>query len=152
MKDFIFWAIALIAVLTVVVAFYVTVGRKMLAGTAFLNWIEPLERRGWWKSETMLWSRFRVAAGSLLAILLTVDWNSVAPLIPESRRATLLALPAIFTALDGLIGEYLRRDTTKPLEIVAMRTDAPAEVKAAAAQAEAVTAEAKAAVVQSEPV
>lgn len=134
-----------LAIITVALALYVVWVRPWMKtttwGKAFLDKIEPMERRLWWNSETILWSRFKVFAGTLLTALVGIDWNSVTPLIPEKYRGIIMALPTILLAIDGLIGEKLRKETTKPLEIVAMRTDAPAEVKAAAAIAEVQTAQ-----------
>lgn len=137
--------LVVLAVLSVALAIYVVWLRPYMKTTSwgkqFLDSIEPMERRLWWKSETMLWVRFKVLLGSALTVLVGVDWNSVSPLFPEKYRPLLLALPTIFIAIDGLMGEKMRRDTSKPLEIVAMRTDAPAEVKQAAAQVAVATAE-----------
>lgn len=149
------WILAL-AVFAALLAAYVAwlrpVMRKTPWGEAFLDWIEPVERRLWWKSETILWSRFKVLAGSALTVLVAIDWNSVAPIIPEKYRGIAMAMPTVFMAIDGLIGERLRRDTTKPLEIVAMRTDAPDDVKHAAAVADVKTAEAVAVAVEAKAV
>lgn len=135
-----------LAFITVLIALYVVWLRPLMKtttwGAAFLDKIEPMERSLWWNSETILWQRFKVLLGSVLTTLVVVDWNSVAPIIPEKYRPIMVALPTIFTALDGLIGEKLRKSTTKPLEIVAMRTDASVEAKAAAAQAATANAEA----------
>lgn len=128
-----------LTVITVLVALYVVWLRPWMKqtdwGRAALDKIEPIERVAWWKSETILWNRFKVLVGTLLTALVAIDWNTVAPIIPEKYRGIALAAPTIFTAIDGLIGERLRRDTTVPLEIVGMRTDAPPSVKAAAAEA-----------------
>jgi hypothetical protein len=64
----------------------------------------------------------------------------------------LLALPTIFIQLDGLIGERLRKTTSQPLEVVAMRTDAPVELKLEAAEAKLKTAQTVEAIKQSEAV
>lgn len=135
----------ILAVVSVLLALWVVWLRPWLRdkpwAQSFFDAVEPIERILWWKSETLLWNRFKMLFGSVLTVLVGIDWNSVTPLIPEKYRTLVLALPTIFVAIDGLIGERLRRDTTKPLEIVAMRTDAPAEVKEAAEQAAVATAE-----------
>jgi hypothetical protein len=145
-----------LAVITVLIALYVIKGRPWLKttswGKAFLDKIEPMERRLWWNSETMLWSRFKVFLGTALTTLVAVDWNSVSPLVPEKYRPYLLALPTIFIQLDGLIGERLRKTTSQPLEVVAMRTDAPVELKLEAAEAKLKTAQTVEAIKQSEAV
>lgn len=134
-----------LAVITVALALYVVWLRPWMkttaAGAAFLAKIEPMERALWWNSETILWSRFKVFMGTVLTVLVGVNWNAVAPILPADSREIVMALPTILLAIDGLIGEYLRKQTTKPLEIVAMRTDAPEEVKVAAAEAQAANAQ-----------
>lgn len=144
------WLIA-ITVFTVIVAVYVTWLRPLMRTTSwgqrFLNWIEPIERKLWWKSETILWQRFKYFLGSALSTLVVIDWNSLSPIIPEKYRGLVVGLlPTIFITIDGWIGEKLRKETTKPLEIVAMRTDAPPEIKEAVVEAEVKTAQTVAAV------
>lgn len=144
------------------IAIYVLWGRPWMRTTAwgksFLDWIEPIERKLWWKSETILWARLQIVVGFLLTALTqagTIDITPLMPFVPDEWEPTVKvfwnALPMIITAM-GWINEKLRKETTKPLEIVAMRTDAPIEVKVAAAQAEIATAEATAAVVESKAV
>lgn len=127
-----------IAFITVLLALYVVWLRPWMRNTTWgknlLSYIEPMERMLWWKSESLLWSRFKIFLGTTLTVLVGIDWNSVSPIFPEKYRPILVALPTLFVALDGLMGEPLRRDISKPLELVAMRTDAPPEVKAAAAE------------------
>lgn len=145
-----------IAVITVLLALYVVWLRPWMRNTTWgknlLGYIEPMERLLWWKSESLLWSRFKVFLGTALTVLVGIDWNSVSPIFPEKYRPFLVALPTLFVALDGLMGEPLRRDISKPLEIVAMRTDAPAEVKAAAAEVAVKSAEVVEAVKEAEAV
>jgi nitrate reductase gamma subunit len=145
-----------VAVIAVLIAFYVVWLRPRMKATAwgqaFLSKIEPMERILYWKSETMLWSRFKVFFGTVMTTLVAVDWNSVAPLIPEKYRSLVLVLPTIFVALDGLMGEKMRRETTQPLEVVAMRTDAPVELKLEAAEAKLKTAQTVEAIKASEAV
>ena len=142
MKTFILFIVCL----TLFVMLYVTWLRPRLKrsqrGQRILAAIEPFERIVYWNSESMLWNRFKAALGAVLTTLVAFDWSAVSPILPEKLRPFAMAAPTIFLAIDGLIGEKLRRNTTKPLEVVAMRTDAPAEAKAAAAIATSATAEA----------
>lgn len=148
------WVLIGLGVLTVLVALYVVWLRPMLRTnrSTVLDTIEPVERVLYGKSETLLWNRFKAGLAMVLGAVIAVDWNIVGPIIPEKYRPYLLAAPAVFTFIDGLIGDWLRRDTTLPLEVVAMRTDAPPEVKAAAAEAKASVDTAKAAVVEAKAV
>lgn len=151
------WLVGL-TVVTVLIALYVTVirpwMRKTTWGRAFLDKIEPFERTVFQNSESLLWARFLAFLGSLLTLLIQIgqiDLSPIAPLLPEKWRWIPQAAPMVLF-VAGIIQERLRRDTTKPLEIVAMRTDAPESVKAAAADAEAVTKDAVAAAVEAKAV
>lgn len=122
--------------------------RKTTWGVAFLDYVEPIERVLWWKSETILWARLKIVSGLLLTLLTqlgTLDITPLMPLVPEAYQGVIKVLwnmlPLVVTAM-GWIDERLRKDTTKPLEIVAMRTDAPVEVKLAAQEAALATAQA----------
>lgn len=145
-----------ITIITVLLALYVVWLRPWMrtnaGGQTLLAKIEPMERMLWWKSESLLWSRFKVFLGTALTVLVGIDWNSVSPIFPEKYRPILVALPTLFVALDGLMGEPLRRDISKPLEIVAMRTDAPIEVRVAAAEVAKKSAEVVEAVKETEAV
>lgn len=149
------WIIGL-TVFTVLLAAYVVAIRPMMRktewGQNFLDTIEPVERVLWLKSETILWNRFKMLLGTVLYILLSTDLSPFMLFVPEKYRPYVAALPTIALALDGLIGEYLRRDTSKPLAVVAMRSDAPIEVQAAVAAAEANMKQASAEVTISEAV
>lgn len=139
-----------LAVLAVLVALYVVWLRPMLRKnkSPVLETIEPVERALYLKSETLLWNRFKAGSGALLGALLVFDWNAVTPIIPEKYRPYITAAIPILIFVDGLIGDWLRKDTTLPIEVVAMRTDAPPEVKAEAAAAKVAVDTAKAAVVE----
>lgn len=149
-----------LTVITVLVALYVVWlrprMRKTAWGAAFLDWIEPMERVLYWKSETVLWARFKQVMVSLFGLLAIIgqlpDLTPFIQFFPEEVRPFLLVIPGLALWLDNSIGVALRKDTTKPLEIVAMRTDAPEAVKAAAADAEAVTKDAVAAAVEAKVV
>lgn len=135
-----------ITAVTVLVALYVTILRPWMRtttwGEAFLAKIEPIEYTLYRKSESIFWARFKVLLGTVLTLIMTTDLTPVMGIIPEKYRVVAAAAPTIALMLDGVIGEWLRRDTTKPLDVVSLRTDAPEEAKAAAADADAVSKEA----------
>lgn len=112
----------------------------------FFDLIEPIERRLWLKSETILWGRFLQGLGVVLAALTQLGEIDLTPLllfVPEQYREqarAFLALVPMVVTLAGLMTSRLRKDTTKPLEVVALSPSADPDVKAAAAQAEAAIA------------
>lgn len=134
-------------VVVVLIAFYVSWLRPWMKTTVWgakvLDTIEPIERALWLKSETIFWARSKVVIGIVLTVLTqagTIDITPLMPIVPDAwepmLKAIWSALPMTISIM-GLIDEKLRKDTTKPIEIVAMRTDAPIDVKIAAAKAEA---------------
>lgn len=152
--------LVLLAVVTVLIALYVVWLRPMMRktswGASFLDWIEPVERKLWWKSETIFFARAKMFIGLLLTALTqlgTIDITPLMPFVPDQYEGVVKvawnALPLIITVM-GWVDEQLRKDTTKPLEIVAMRTDAPIEVKVAAAEADALNKQAAAVVAASD--
>lgn len=109
----------------------------------FMAWIEPIEIMLWRKSETILFARFKMIVGVLLTVLTqagSIDITPLMPFVPDKYEGILrLAfnmLPMTLTLL-GALDEQLRKDTTKPLEIVALPQIKPPEVAAAVAEAEA---------------
>lgn len=122
-----------ILVLAALVAFYVVWGRPWLRSTALgariLNWIEPIELALWQKSETILFARFLQIVGfvtTLMGYVGTIDWTLITPLVPDKYQKLMPLIPLALNLIGGVV-EKLRRDTTKPLEIVAT----PEAVKAA---------------------
>lgn len=154
------WVIG-ITIFTVLLAAYVVAIRPMMQktawGQAFLAKIEPIERMLWWKSETILWARFKIAIGLLLTLLTQagqIDIMPLMPFIPDQYEGFIKFLWNMLPLAITLIGwtdERLRKDTTKPLEVVAMRTDVPDEVKEKVAEAAAMAKAAVADVVQADP-
>lgn len=141
------WLVGL-TVITVLIALYVVAIRPWMRttawGAAFLDKIEPFERIVYKNSESILWARFLQLLGVLLTLLTSlgsINLEPVKPFLPDYLQWLPTAMPLI-VSFAGVVQEMLRRDTTKPLEIVAMRTDAPPEVKFAAAQAAAANAQA----------
>jgi hypothetical protein len=142
---------AIIAFVALYVVWLRPLMRRTAWGAAFLERIEPLERALWWKSETILWARSKIVTGLLLTVLTqagSIDITPLMPFVPDAAEPFVKfawnLLPLVIAAM-GWIDERLRKETTKPLEIVAMRTDAPIEVKVAAAEADAANANAVAA-------
>lgn len=141
-----------ITLVTVAVATYVVWVRPWLRiqpwAQPFFDAIEPIERVLWKNSESILWARFLQGLGALLTFLVqigSIDLTPLAPLLPEGLQWLPGVLPLLVT-FAGYVQEKLRKGTTKPLEIVAMRTDAPLEVKLDAAKADVATAKAVASV------
>lgn len=149
-------ALIALAVVTALIALYVVWLRPLMKATpwgqVFLAKAEPIERTLWKNSETIFFARTKIVVGALLATMSTlgtIDLTPLMPFVPDAYepmvKAAFNLMPLLITIV-GFVDEKLRRDTTKPLEIVAMRTDAPVEVKIAAAQAEAANANAVATV------
>lgn len=144
--------LAVAAFVTVYVAFLRPYLRKQDWACAFFDAIEPIERVLWKKSETILFARMKIVIGLLLTLLTqagTIDITPLMPFVPDQYEPLLKivwnAMPMTITVI-GWMDERLRKDTTKPLEVVAMRPDAPVFVKEAAAQAEVANAQAVAVV------
>lgn len=146
----------IIAVVSVFFAMYVTWLRPWLRNEPwaqpFFEAIEPIEML-WGKSETLLKARFKMVLGAILTTLAqigAIDLSPLMPLVPEEYRGIVKfafnMLPAILI-IGGWIDEKLRRDTTLPLEVVAMPINAQPEVKAAVAEAKAASQIAAAVVV-----
>lgn len=159
--------LGLIALIFVAVAiWYALAGRRWLKdqpwAQAFFAAIEPIEIALFKKSETMLVARllwlggFIVTSYDFIAVFassldLTPLTARVLSNVPEDMRGIIVS--ATFSALGLLIG-WLRKRTSKPIEIVAAPTTPEtivAEAKVESANAEAVAtaagveAEAKAA-------
>jgi hypothetical protein len=115
--------IAFLIGLTVVVALYVVWLRPWLRdktwAAGFFARVEPVEIALWKKSESILWARFLQAVGLVVPFLQLVGAIDIAPylaIVPEGYAPYLL----LFIFIAGQIGERLRKDTTKPLDVVAM--------------------------------
>lgn len=132
-------------VLTALMLIWVVWGRAWLKSQSwgwsirFFAAIEPIEIALWSKSETVLWSRFLaflMALSGFLTWLGSIDVTPLYVLLPEKYHPWLTVLPFVTVGLLGIVNEILRRQTTKPLEIVAVPDDAPIELVAAIAEAE----------------
>lgn len=114
----------------------------------FFKFIEPMEIVLWSKSETILFARLKVVTGIVFAVLTFLTALDISPalsLLPDEWQGKVRlwwGLIPLLLSVIGFIDEKLRKDTTKPLEVVALPSSAPPEVKAAVANAETATAHA----------
>jgi hypothetical protein len=112
--------------------------------------VEWIEIHVYKKSETIAWARYLTALGTVMTMIANIDQSSAQmmiqmfePVLPERFKGVATFIPMIIS-MAGLIAEWQRRDTTKPLEVVALPSDAPVEVKAAVAEADSANRVAKA--------
>lgn len=126
-------------ILTALIVAYILVVRPWLRkrpwAAGFFALIEPVELTLWNKSESILWARTQMVWGVVLLVaghIFSIDISIFGTVIPEWMQPW---WPIIITAY-GIIGEWLRRDTTKPLAVVAIPQDAPLAVTNAVARAE----------------
>ncbi len=133
--------LAVIVVLTVIVVWWVLHGREWLKtqswSQGFFDWIEPLERILYKKSETIFWARWLQFVGYLIAVLAFVGTLDVTPflgLVPEKYQWIVPLLP-VAISLAGHMAEFMRNRTTLPIEVVALPPTAPEPLKDMAATA-----------------
>jgi hypothetical protein len=124
------WLIWL-AALTAAIALWVALIRPWLCqqwwAKPFFNYIEPFERFAYLKSESILWARTKQLVGVLLTVLTqlgAIDITPLLPVIPDQYDAWILVgwnmLPMVI-AVVGWLDERMRsKDTTKPIELVAV--------------------------------
>ncbi len=150
----------IVALLIAFFAWYVIKGRSWLKDKPSMAWLyksragEWIERTFFKKSESILWGRFLQALGyglSAIASLGGIDLTPLAAALPENMSWVVFALP-LAIALAGHIQVQLRLDTTRPIELVNLPENVPADVQASMTAAElrkdqavAVVQEAKAA-------
>lgn len=145
--------ILFIVLIVAIITWYALAGRRWLKttsfGTEFLAWVEPVEIALYRKSETLLMGRllwvggFLVTAYDSLAVMaagldLTPITSRVFSFVPEDLRGIVVA--GSFGAI-GLIISWLRKRTSKPIEVIAAPTTTEtvvAEAKVDAANAEAI--------------
>jgi hypothetical protein len=104
----------------------------------FFRWLVPWEITLWRNSRTIFMARLKMLTGGALTILAQVGQISFEPLMPfvpekwhGPVRIAFNMIPMMLTVL-GAIDEWLRRDTTKPLDLVAIDlTNIPEHVRAA---------------------
>ncbi|MGY3607686.1 MULTISPECIES: hypothetical protein [unclassified Bradyrhizobium] len=146
-----------LAILSALILLYAIEGRAWLKrqpwAKGFFDWIEPIEIALFKKSETILFARLLSALGIVLTFLTQVgdiNLTPLMPLVPDQYQAIVTLLincVPLAISLVGMMVEWLRKRTTKPVELVAVpETTAPPAVKAAIAQADAAKEEAVAAV------
>lgn len=135
--------------LLAVLAWYAALGRDWLQGKPWaapfysLPWVQWIEIKFWKKSQTILWARFKMLVGAVLAALVqlgSIDLTPLMPFVPDAYepmvRAVINLLPLLITVV-GMADEKNRNNTTKPIEIVAVPEEAPPEVMAKIMRVEA---------------
>lgn len=136
-------------ILTAVVVAYALVIRPWLrdkpwAKGFFANpVVEWMETNLFAKSESLLWARWQQFLGLVLGItgfMGGIDYTMLAIITPDWIDPYLPMIPFILN-ITGTIAEALRRDTSKPLEEVALPENKPAKVEAAVVKADAARAE-----------
>ncbi len=127
--------IAVIVVLTVIAVWWALHGRPWLTtmpwAKPFFDWIEPIERHLYKKSETIFWARWWQFIGYLTTILAFIGTIDIAPfigLVPERYQWAIPLLPVVIS-LAGHMAERLRSTTTLPLEVVALPPTASQEIR-----------------------
>jgi len=109
-----------------VIAIYAVIVRPWLRKKPWMQWffanpvVEWIEIHLWRKSEMILVARgMQVigAIGTTAGYLGGIDWSVFSAIVPEKWQPFLPLLPTAFNALGAMI-EAMRRDTTKPLELV----------------------------------
>lgn len=100
---------------------------------AFFAWIEPIEIKLWKNSKTIFIARLKIVTGLLLTLgtnLGAINIEPIMPIVPDAWEPVVRTawnfLPLTLTLL-GWMDEQLRKETTEPLEVVAL----PEAVKAA---------------------
>lgn len=140
---FLIWILAVAALVTAYAAFVRPWLRQKPWAELFFRLMEPIELLLWRKSETILVARTHMVLGVLMTVLTqagSIDIAPLMPLVPDVWEPIVLViwnlLPLTITLLGALI-EKLRKDTTKPLDLVALPEAKPPEVAAAVAKVEA---------------
>lgn len=141
-----------LAAFTVAVALYATVIRPWLRerewAKPFFAAVEPFELWVYSKSEAILWARWQQFLGlvlTLVGVLGGFDFTVLIAVTPASWHKWLALTPLVLN-VTGTVAELLRRDTSKPLAVVALPEAKPPELAAAVAKVEVANAEAKAVV------
>lgn len=133
-----------IAVLTAIVAVLVVWVLPWLEGKpAVMAVLDPIAIPLWKKSKSIFWARWLQLIGlgvpivqGLLQLLVFIGGIDVSPylvIIPAEYQAYVF----LFIYVCGQLGVWLRKETTKPLEVVALPEDKPRELQLAVAKVEA---------------
>lgn len=147
-----------LAVLTALALLWSLWGRNWLKArdwrwsNAFFAWIEPIEIKLWKNSKTIFVARLKMLVGLLLTFatqLGAIDITPIMPFVPDAWEPAVRIiwsfLPLTIT-LIGWMDEQLRKETTKPIEVVALPEDKPLKVAEAEKMVELAVADAKAVV------
>lgn len=152
-----------LAVITGLLLWYALAGRAWLKAKpwaqGFFAFVEPIEILLFRKSETILFARIKMVTGLLLTALTQIgqiDLSPIMPFVPDAYepyvRVAVNFLPMVIS-LVGWADEILRKDTTKPLELVAVaEKDISPEVAQVIAAADEKKAEAVAVVTEAKAV
>jgi hypothetical protein len=131
-----------LSVLTFFVILWVTLVRPWLRNRRwacdFFAAVEPYELWIYEKSESILWARWQQLLGFVLlltGLLGGIDYTPLAVFTPDWIDPLLPGIPVILN-IAGTVAERLRRDTTKPLEVVALPIEKPPAVEQAVARLE----------------
>lgn len=142
-------ALIMLGVLTVLAIAWATILRPWLRkkpwAQGFFAKIETAEILLYEKSEGIFWARWQQFLGIVLmlcGLFGGLDYTWLVVFTPEWVHPVLPLIPSILN-VTGTIAERLRRDTTKPLEQVALPTVVPATVAIAEARVEVAKAELK---------
>ena len=124
LETFIWILLGFIAFVIIYVVFLRNWLKERIWAKGFFAWIEPYEIALWRKSETILWARFLIVLGLIPPILEQLgelSGSGIERFLPEKYQA----LWTLSFTVIGVVNEFLRRSTTKPLEIVALPESAP---------------------------
>ena len=124
LETFIWILLGFIAFVIIYVVFLRNWLKERTWAKGFFAWIEPYEIALWRKSETILWARFLIVLGLIPPILEQLgelSGSGIERFLPEKYQA----LWTLSFTVIGVVNEFLRRSTTKPLEIVALPESAP---------------------------
>ncbi|MGY3605655.1 MULTISPECIES: hypothetical protein [unclassified Bradyrhizobium] len=148
-----------LAIISTLILLYAIEGRAWLKrqpwAKGFFDWVEPIEIALFKKSETILFARLLSALGIVLTFLTQIgdiNLTPLMPLVPDKYQVivsmTINCIPLAISFI-GMIVEWLRKKTTKPVELVAVPEDKlPPSAALAVAQAEVAKEQAVAAVTE----
>lgn len=147
-----------LAIFFSVVAIYAVVVRPWLRKKTWMQWffanpwVEWIEITLWRKSETIMVARAMQVIGiigSVAGYLGGIDYSIFAPVVPEKWQPFLPLLPVVFNGLGSMMAA-LRRDTTRPLDLVDVPQSVTGKVAAKLENADAAMIEAVAEVKKEE--
>lgn len=151
----------ILSVFAAVLLWYAIHGRDWLKtkpwAQGFFAIVEPIEIFAFKKSQTILFARMKIVTGLILTILTQLGEINLSPIMPfvPSKYQTYVnigvnSIPLIISVV-GMIDEWLRNKTTRPLELVAIADkDVTPAVAAVIAKADEVKAVAPVVVAQAQ--